>query len=290
MFFVFPSPGLHSFKWRNIAVRIVVTAFYSSSCLDQDTAKGPFSLWVKLPLVYHAQWRLLSAPCNTKHQAGKLWILIFIVSGLTLREIEHGSTVPVAEALSSTRPLFGLRTARAICTLLHYTIRHIHHNAKMKICILWWLSILQNFRFEGPAVFTKNQMFLITFHFTGLPSLIFSLSLLHCTASKEEILLQRMIAAGGHWSTLQLHRYFIPISGRVDKASATKTVDTGSITGRIKSKTIKVGIHSLPVWRSTTKRDSVKPPPCVVDRWANGSLTRRLKGAIAVFWSRQLCK
>ena len=37
-----------------------------------------------------------------------------------------------------------------------------------------------------------------------------------------------------------------PISGRVDRASATETVDTGSIPGRVKPKTIKIGIHSFP--------------------------------------------
>ena len=36
-----------------------------------------------------------------------------------------------------------------------------------------------------------------------------------------------------------------PISGRVDKASATDTVDSGSIPSRVKPKTIKVGIHSF---------------------------------------------
>ena len=36
------------------------------------------------------------------------------------------------------------------------------------------------------------------------------------------------------------------ISGRVDRASATETVDLGSIPGRVKPKTIKIGIHSFP--------------------------------------------
>ena len=40
------------------------------------------------------------------------------------------------------------------------------------------------------------------------------------------------------------------ISGRVDRASATETVDLGSIPGRVKPKTIKIGIHSFPAWRS----------------------------------------
>ena len=43
------------------------------------------------------------------------------------------------------------------------------------------------------------------------------------------------------------HRYKIkPISGRVDRASATEAVDLGSIPGRVIPKTIKIGIHSFP--------------------------------------------
>ena len=33
-----------------------------------------------------------------------------------------------------------------------------------------------------------------------------------------------------------------PISGRMDGASATKTVDSGSIGGRFKPKAIKIGV------------------------------------------------
>ena len=38
-----------------------------------------------------------------------------------------------------------------------------------------------------------------------------------------------------------------PIRGRVDRASATETVDSGSIPGRVIPKTIKIGIHSFTV-------------------------------------------
>ena len=38
----------------------------------------------------------------------------------------------------------------------------------------------------------------------------------------------------------------ITISGRVDRASATETVKSGSIPARIKPKTMKIGIHSFP--------------------------------------------
>ena len=36
------------------------------------------------------------------------------------------------------------------------------------------------------------------------------------------------------------HNNLYPISGRVDRASATEAVDTGSIPGRVKPKTIKL--------------------------------------------------
>ena len=53
---------------------------------------------------------------------------------------------------------------------------------------------------------------------------------------------------------------FEPISGWVDRASATETVHLGSIPGRVKPKTIKNSIYSFPAWRSAIKKDSVKPP------------------------------
>ena len=35
-------------------------------------------------------------------------------------------------------------------------------------------------------------------------------------------------------------------SGRVDRASATDAVDSGSIPGQVKPKTREIGIHSFP--------------------------------------------
>ena len=56
--------------------------------------------------------------------------------------------------------------------------------------------------------------------------------------------------AAGHWGQLNLNLtsplHNLPISGRVDRASATEAVDSGSIPGRVKPKTIKIGIHSFP--------------------------------------------
>ena len=45
---------------------------------------------------------------------------------------------------------------------------------------------------------------------------------------------------------LSIMLYTLPISGPVDRASATDAVDSGSIPGRVKPKTIKIGIHSFP--------------------------------------------
>ena len=45
-----------------------------------------------------------------------------------------------------------------------------------------------------------------------------------------------------------------PINGRVDRASVIETVDSGSITGRLKPKAIKIDFHSFPVKRSAIKR------------------------------------
>ena len=52
--------------------------------------------------------------------------------------------------------------------------------------------------------------------------------------------------------------------GQVDRAFTTETVNPGSIPGWFKPKTIKIDILSFPAWRSAIKRDSMKPPPCVV--------------------------
>ena len=43
------------------------------------------------------------------------------------------------------------------------------------------------------------------------------------------------------------------VGGRVNRASVTETVDSGSIPGRVKSKTIKIGICSFPAWRLPIK-------------------------------------
>ena len=36
------------------------------------------------------------------------------------------------------------------------------------------------------------------------------------------------------------------------------------------------------------KRDNVKPPPCLIDSWSDGSLTQRPKSPFALSWPRQV--
>ena len=72
-------------------------------------SKGTFrssSQAATFPPVYHTRWRLHTIPFNAECQAGKLWIPIFIVFGLTQPEIKLESTTSVADALS-TWPLIG---------------------------------------------------------------------------------------------------------------------------------------------------------------------------------------
>ena len=45
---------------------------------------------------------------------------------------------------------------------------------------------------------------------------------------------------------MHLYLVFIPIGGRVNRASATETVDSGSIPSRVKPKTIKIGVLGFP--------------------------------------------
>ena len=55
-----------------------------------------------------------------------------------------------------------------------------------------------------------------------------------------------------HWRLLREHAESTtmagiePISGRVDRTSAAKTIESGLIPGRAKPKTMQIGIHSFP--------------------------------------------
>ena len=66
-----------------------------------------------------------------------------------------------------------------------------------------------------------------------------------------------------------------PFSSRVDRASTLETVDLGSISGRVKSKTKNVVFTASLLDVQHQKRDSVKPKPCVVDRWQLDSKAER---------------
>ena len=48
-----------------------------------------------------------------------------------------------------------------------------------------------------------------------------------------------------HTLKLKYTSILLSLRGRVDRASATEAVDSGSIPSRVKPKTIKIGIHSF---------------------------------------------
>ena len=77
---------------------------------------------------------------------------------------------------------------------------------------------------------------------TSSPSSFRPISLTSCISKLfEHLILSRLTFH------LELnHLLHLPISGRVDRASATEAVDLGSIPGRVKPKTIEIGIHSFP--------------------------------------------
>ena len=88
--------------------------------------------------------------------------------------------------------------------------------------------------------------------------------------------------------TLFSHVILVPISGQVDRACATDTVYFRSIPCHVKVKTKKNWYSQFSCLTFSIERDRVKPPPCVVDRWAGGSLTRKPKCPFAGSWQRQL--
>ena len=61
---------------------------------------------------------------------------------------------------------------------------------------------------------------------------------------------QRWLAIGNSVSDLAGPR-FKPISGWVDRMSAIEAIDSGSIPGRVKPKTIKIDSHNFPAWLTT---------------------------------------
>ena len=67
------------------------------------------------------------------------------------------------------------------------------------------------------------------------------------------------------------------ISGRVDRASATEAVDSGSIPGRVKPKTVTIGIHSFMLDVQQLKGQCEASIVCgrQIGRWQLDSKTER---------------
>ena len=120
-------------KRAKVAFVIVIT-FYSPSCLGQETAKGLFGLRVELPPVDLALRKLHAVPLIAERKAAKLWIPIFIVSGLTRPRIKPESTVSVTNALS-TRPLIDyVKGSRWIVSV--FSSDHSERNARLHYSLL----------------------------------------------------------------------------------------------------------------------------------------------------------
>ena len=97
-----PISSTVQFNIFKFSVVIVIT-FYLPNCLGQDS-EGTFrssSQDATCPPVYHTWWRLNTVPLFAERQAGKLWIPIFMVFGLTQSGIKPESTFSVADAASS---------------------------------------------------------------------------------------------------------------------------------------------------------------------------------------------
>ena len=130
---------------------------YSPSCLGQETAKGPFGLSSQAAPcspVYHTWWRLHTVPLIAERQAGKLWIPIFIVFGLTRLGIEPKSTVSVADALSTTWP----RYSRLFSFSDYFVFKHKWQDNREFACLIWTeiifvLSRLQSLLKDKPSDF-----------------------------------------------------------------------------------------------------------------------------------------
>ena len=58
--------------------------------------------------------------------------------------------------------------------------------------------------------------------------------------------------------------FVTPISGQMSRPSAALTGNWGSVPGRTKPKTVKIGINSLTF---SNKKDTEKPPPYEMGRW-----------------------
>ena len=107
-------------------VKNVITCLFTNLPWPEDSeATFRFSRQTATCLpVYHTRWRLHTVPFNAERQAGKLYIPIFNVFGLTRPGIEAECTVSVADALSTWESYWWALTLE---TVLFYSV---HTNAE----------------------------------------------------------------------------------------------------------------------------------------------------------------
>ena len=115
-------------------------------------SKGTFrssSQAATCPPVYYTRRRLHTVPLIAECQAGKMWIPIFIIFGLTRPGIKPESTVSVADALS-TRSLIGHR-AKVLKMAMAYAVEVCSRIFKIRLFVavglLHWVTVLRIIRF-----------------------------------------------------------------------------------------------------------------------------------------------
>ena len=79
-----------------------------SSCFGQETANRPFGLRANLPPVYLTRWRLHTVLFIAELQARKLWMLVFIVFGLTTGNWTW-NTVPKAHTFNRVNNAYRIK-------------------------------------------------------------------------------------------------------------------------------------------------------------------------------------
>ena len=95
-----------------------------------------------------------------------------------------------------------------------------------------------------------------------------------------EMLKRRVIANRLYQHPLLRMCTTVQDSIRVIAASATKTLGSGSIPGRVKTKTIKSRYSLLPCMMFSIKRDKVKHSSSVVDKWAARQLDSKTEKSL----------
>ena len=98
-----PAQNFRLYEHRHMVINSNYILFTKLPWLG-DNEVAFWSFQSSCSSVNRTRRRLHPAPLIAERQAGKLWIPIFIIFGLTLPGIEPQSTASVADALS-TRPL-----------------------------------------------------------------------------------------------------------------------------------------------------------------------------------------